>query len=393
MSKQGKERKRQAPHIRASKLAAALQTPVLCEGCGDALEEDQWAVQFPHSGKCCHLSCWEDPLSPRVAAKLAALKTGEKVLARVMLTVPADDLDAELETVPSFEVVELGKNLKKARRELRHALEEGGKLRDEVSELKSNLANARASRDRESALYISACTERRVAEEECEAALEEVGKLRGEVRDLKVTLANARAELNREGALFDFACAERNVSNEKCDAVLKERDAALAECNSLKTLKEGLQQTIKELRVEVSARAEQTRVLMGRTVDTLNEDQRNNLRADLEAALKRVDTWQAAEEAVGKQRPELCCPLSLHERLMHDPVMTLDGRTYERLAINKHFEMLVRSKQPIMSPQKDLLASALVVSNVTLKKHIVAMVQEKAEELAAGGAAKRRRGD
>jgi hypothetical protein len=161
----------------------------------------------------------------------------------------------------------------------------------------------------------------------------------------------------------------------------------------VKTLEQQLQQTIKNLRVEVSAHAEQTRVLMGSTVDTLNEDQRKNLRADLEAALKRVDTWQAAEEAVGKKRPELCCPLSLHERLMHDPVMTLDGRTYERLAINKHFEMLVRSKQPIMSPQKDPLSLALVVPNVTLKKHIVAMVQEKAEELAAGSGGKRRRED
>jgi len=382
MSKKSKDSKRQA---RAEELAAALQPPGRCEGCGDALEGGQWAVQFPHSGKGCHLSCWEDPLSPQMAAKLAALKTGEKVLARVVLTVAAAELDAELDTVPSFEVVELGKNLKTARRELRNALEEGGKLRDEVSELKVTLANTRASRDRDSALYVKACTERRAAEEECEAALEEVEKLRDEVRDLKATLATARAELNREGALFDFACAERNDSNDKCDAILKERDAALAECNSLKTLNEGLQQTIKNLRVEVSARAEQTRVLMGRTVDTLNEDQRNNLRADLEAALKRVDTWQAAEEAVGKQHPELCCPLSLNERLMHDPVMTLDGRTYERLAINKHFEMQVRLEQPIMSPQKDPLASAMLVPNVTLKKHIVAMVKEKAEELAAGG--------
>jgi predicted O-linked N-acetylglucosamine transferase (SPINDLY family) len=198
-------------------------------------------------------------------------------------------------------------------------------------------------------------------------------------RQLKLELADARAGRDRESAFYISACKERDEANYECDAALAEQ--------------QGLQQTIKNLRVEVSARAEQTRVLMGSTVDTLNEDQRKNLRADLEAALKRVDTWQAAEEAVGKKRPELCCPLSLHERLMHDPVMTLDGRTYERLAINKHFEMLVRSKQPIMSPQKDPLASALVVPNVTLKKHIVAMVQEKAEELAAGSGGKRRRED
>ena len=337
MGKVGKESKSTAPRGGAAQPATALHTPVLCEGCGDALEEGQWAVQFPHSGKGCHLSCLEDPLSLGMAAKLAALKTGEKVLARIMLTVPAVDLEHEPETVPSFALVELGKNLKDVRRELRAAQGESGQL-------KLQLADARAGRNRESAFYIS-------------------------------------------------ACKERDEANSESEAALDERDAALAELKIVKTLEQQLQQTIKNLRVEVSARAEQTRVLMGRTVDTLNEDQRKNLRADLEAALKRVDTWQAAEEAVGKKRPELRCPLSLHERLMHDPVMTLDGRTYERLAITRHFEMLMRAKKPIESPQKDPLASALVVPNVTLKKHIVAMVQEKAEELAAGSGGKRRRED
>ena len=326
MGKVGKESKSTAPRGGAAQPATALHTPVLCEGCGDALEEGQWAVQFPHSGKGCHLSCLEDPLSLGMAAKLAALKTGEKVLARIMLTVPAVDLEHELETVPTFALVELGKNLKDVRRELRAAQGESGQL-------KLQLADARAGRNRESALYISACKE--------------------------------RDELNSE-----------------CDAALAEQ--------------QGLQQTIKNLRVEVSAAKEQTRVLMGRTVDTLNEDQLKSLRADLEAALQRVDAWQAAEEAVGKKRPELCCPLSLHERLMHDPVMTLDGRTYERLAITRHFEMLVRAKKPIESPQKDPLASALLVPNATLKKHIVAMVQKKATALAADGTGeggKRRRED
>ena len=323
MGKVGKESKSTAPRGGAAQPATALHTPVLCEGCGDALEEGQWAVQFPHSGKGCHLSCLEDPLSLGMAAKLAALKTGEKVLARIMLTVPAVDLEHELETVPTFALVELGKNLKDVRRELRAAQGESGKL-------KLELADARAGRNRESAFYISACKE--------------------------------RDELNSE-----------------CDAALAEQ--------------QGLQQTIKNLRVEVSAAKEQTRVLMGRTVDTLNEDQLKSLRADLEAALQRVDAWQAAEEAVAKECPDLCCPLSLHERLMHDPVYTVDGRTYERLAITRHFEMLVRAKKPIESPQKDPLASALVVPNVTLKKHIVAMVQEKAEELAAGSGGKRRRED
>jgi len=72
---------------------------------------------------------------------------------------------------------------------------------------------------------------------------------------------------------------------------------------------------------------------------------------------------------------------------MHDPVFTVDGRTYERLSISKHFEALQRNKNPITSPQKDPLESALLVPNVILKKHIAALVQKKAAALAAGGAA------
>jgi hypothetical protein len=68
-------------------------------------------------------------------------------------------------------------------------------------------------------------------------------------------------------------------------------------------------------------------------------------------------------------------------------VFTVDGRTYEHLTISRHFEALERKKKPIASPQKDPLQSALLVQNVTLKKHIVALVQKKAAALAAGGAA------
>jgi hypothetical protein len=44
-----------------------------------------------------------------MAAKRAALKTSAKVMARLMLTVPAIELVHELGTVPTFEVVEMSK--------------------------------------------------------------------------------------------------------------------------------------------------------------------------------------------------------------------------------------------------------------------------------------------
>jgi hypothetical protein len=80
-----------------------------------------------------------------MAAKLAALKTSDKVMARGMLTVPAIELVHELGTVPTFEVVEMSKNLKTVRRELRAACEERWKLRDEVHNLKQELPPSRSA--------------------------------------------------------------------------------------------------------------------------------------------------------------------------------------------------------------------------------------------------------
>ncbi len=281
---------------------------------------------------------------------------------------------------------------------------------------KLELTDARAGRNRESAFYISACKERDQANSECDAALDE--------RDAAVAELNKTLEQQLEQLLQHNKTLEQQLQLNKDlehwqQQTIKQGQQTI---NALeqqlqlkktlgqqtikalkqqlqlkkklkKTLEQQQQQTIKNLRVEVSAAKEQTRVPMGRTADKQNEDQLKSLRADLEAALQRVDAWQAAEEAVAKECPDLCCPLSLHERLMHDPVYTVDGRTYERLAITRHFEMLVRAKKPIESPQKDPLASALLVPSVTFKKHIVAMVQKKAEELAARSGGKRRRED
>ena len=74
-----------------------------------------------------------------------ASAASEKVMARVMLTVPAIELVHELGTVPTFEVVEMSKNLKTVRRELRAACEERWKLRDEVHNLKQELPPSRSA--------------------------------------------------------------------------------------------------------------------------------------------------------------------------------------------------------------------------------------------------------
>ena len=190
-------------------------------------------------------------------------------------------------------------------------------------------------------------------------------QLREEIKILKVSQAHLFSERNEFRALCVSACKER-------DAACKERDVAVAQCKKL-------QQTIKNY---------------GETVEKLDEEELKHLRAELQAAIDIVDTWGAAQESVAKECPDLCCPLSLHTQLMHDPVLTPDdGRTYERAAIEKHFDRLQREKLPPMSPQKLPLKSTLLVPNVMAKTHIVAMVQKKSMELTAGAKSKRMRKD
>lgn len=226
--------------------------------------------------------------------------------------------------------VEMGKNLKSLRRELNFMKSLEQQLREEIQKLKVSRGHLFSERNEFSALCIIACQER------------------------------------------DAAVAERDRATSECDVVVAARDVAVAQC-------EKLQQSIKNY---------------GKTVEKLDEEELKILRAELQAALDIVDTWGAAQESVAKECPDLCCPLSLHTQLMHDPVLTPDdGRTYERAAIEKHFDRLQREKLPPMSPQKLPLKSTLLVPNVMAKTHIVAMVQKKSMELTAGAKSKRMRKD
>jgi hypothetical protein len=300
--------------------------PWLCAGCGERMCTGQWVVHFLNRSEGCHLSCWEDPANPRVAAKLAVLKTGEDSMVHVMLKVPVHELEEIDSQMPIIAVVEMSKNLKQARRVLRAACDDREKLRDDVLHLRQEVSSAKEQMARE-----------------------------------RLLAHGAKAELT--------ACtAERDIAR-------SERDAA----------RELLQNLQKQLREE----KEHVRALNGQTVDTLHKDKLVDLRAQLQKALQRVDDWQAAQEIVEREFPDLCCSISTH--LMIDPVFTLDGRTYERQQIEKHFEFLKKHDQPIMTPQRQPLESTKLVPNYALKTHIAAMVQKKAEELAAAGGSKRRR--
>jgi len=80
--------------------------------------------------------------------------------------------------------------------------------------------------------------------------------------------------------------------------------------------------------------------LTGNMVDKLDEAQLDHWREELQDALHTVDHWRAAQEEVAlmKECADFICPISL--RLMHDPVITVDGRSFERMRIEQWFASL-----------------------------------------------------
>ena len=304
----------------------------VCEGCGLRLAEGQWQLTLLDTGRRCHFDCWSntESLSLPAGALYGKSEAGHIYAPadRVMATLPAGDLQA------------MGHDLKEVRRELNCVKNHEQQLRDETVNLKNELAAACAERDKETVLYIAACGER------------------------------------------NSVCRERDMAKAELDAAVEDRDSMVAEADGVVARaaerQRKLEQTIDELKQDFAREREQLRFLTGKTVDKLNQEQRTHLRAELQAALDGVDAWEAAEEAVAKENPDLCCPLSLQTQLMLDPVFTLeDGRTYERASIEKHFDRLQREKQPLMSPQKLPLKSRQLVPNVMAKTHIVAVVQKK----------------
>ena len=80
---------------------------------------------------------------------------------------------------------------------------------------------------------------------------------------------------------------------------------------------------------------------------------------------------------MAKECPDFCCSINIGW-LMHEPVVTVNGRSFERKTIEEHFAYLNRAGKPIMMPQKHLLESTQLVPNHTLKKIITVLVKKKA---------------
>ena len=72
---------------------------------------------------------------------------------------------------------------------------------------------------------------------------------------------------------------------------------------------------------------------------------------------------------------ELLCPITL--KVMVDPVMTVDGQTYERAAIERVFEDTAQGEDPRSPVTELVLSSRLLIPNVAVRSMCMAYREGK----------------
>jgi len=138
----------------------------------------------------------------------------------------------------------------------------------------------------------------------------------------------------------------------------------------------------KKLQHELAHANKKIKMLSATSLEELEEDKLDELQEELTAALERVQIWKNAEALIALECPEFCCSINIGV-LMRDPVITEDGRSYERKYIEKHFNYLKKENKPMMTPQKHMLKSTTLIPNYALKHAISALVKNKVRELLA----------
>ena len=370
----------------ADKAAHDPSSMELCECCGKAVVEGQWTVQVRDSLQRCHYDCWQDPLS-----KAMAFTERAYVIA----------------TLPACDVLAMGRNLKDLRRELRDACQECDKFRSETRALKQDLTTAHddtaeswLGRAKE---IQGLCGQRDEARAAAEKQREENMKLRQEVASATEELARERLVAHSASAALDRTRDQRDAARVSSNAFLLELEALRVEHDELvahdyKARLELLQERL-DLEVQKGLR------LLGEDIGDYSEEELVALRGQLETAQDRVAKMlqiHAAEGSVTKKFPHYQCPISLS--LMRDPVVTVDGQSYERTNIEQWFQTCRDAKEPVTSPLRAPLASDALVPNHSLRRAIdealehelvlfEVAVQLKLDASRAGGAAKRPRAD
>ena len=152
--------------------------------------------------------------------------------------------------------------------------------------------------------------------------------------------------------------------------------------------------TLREVTIQLHGEKQTRRRLCGQGLENCTDAELQELCEKINTAQERVtDAMErrAAETRVTEKNLNYQCPIS--QSMMRDPVVTVDGQSYERKNIEQWFKMCKDSKEPISSPLRAPLASDLLVPNNSLRRAIEEAVDFELLCLRTERAAKRARSD
>lgn len=152
--------------------------------------------------------------------------------------------------------------------------------------------------------------------------------------------------------------------------------------------------TLREVTIQLHGEKQTRRRLCGECLENCTDAELQELCEKINTAQERVTAAmerRAAETRVTEKNLNYQCPIS--QSMMRDPVVTVDGQSYERKNIEQWFKMCKDSKEPISSPLRAPLASDLLVPNNSLRRAIEEAVDFELLCLRTERAAKRARSD
>ena len=206
--------------------------------------------------------------------------------------------------------------------------------------------------------------------QESDARTKELGELRLRNHQLTMEMSKVRRELNQ---YINKAIREKQRQKDICWVP---------------------EATLREVTSELHAEQKMRRRLCGQGLENCTDAELQELCEKINTAQERVtDAMErrAAETRVTEKNLNYQCPIS--QSMMRDPVVTVDGQSYERKNIEQWFKMCKDSKEPISSPLRAPLASDLLVPNNSLRHAIEDALDFELLCLRTERAAKRARSD
>ncbi len=101
----------------------------------------------------------------------------------------------------------------------------------------------------------------------------------------------------------------------------------------------------------------------------------NKFAVDLKAVQLSLNNWMQARANVEDKVPAFICIIT--QRLMDDPVMTVDGRSFERKDIKGYLAKLKENGEAFKSPYRNPLSTDKLTENANLKKAIATCVENE----------------